>query len=560
MSDTSINIKDTFINAILNNKIILVIIVAYLIAHYLQDVVFTKAIANVTANMPKFIDGININSLIMLLIPYIIALLLFYMSNTVAIKVIPKIELEVIKDTVDQIIDSNRTTKKIVNVNEIMMHIKNIYDIQKIYKLIVTCFIPTLIIIISLIYSVITVDITSGIIVILMILALIILTTQLETDTIDNVYKSEHEYVKMYDDIHDVLNNVDTVVYSDTKDKEMLNIKKSIVNAYKLGYKSEKNNVDTTYILLFLTIVVILGINYITYKLYVKGSIGSEVLLSNVLLSILFMDYYDYCIKEMMNNIIDVGKMFELNKYFSDFKIIKDSDVNTKNITIDRFQNNNLRNILLIKNGDVIFSNVCLNYDKKIIFENLNLQIKGNSKTGLIGPIGSGKSSLLKIMLGIVKYNGDIYVDDQNLKDVTYESIVKNIAYISQHPKLFNRTIMYNLNYGTQYMDDEVIKQIDNMGILSFFDNFPDKFDTKVGKEGSFLSGGQRQFIVLLRSILQNKAILLLDEPTSSLDAKNKNIFMDIIKKLNNKTIIISTHDTQISKIFDRIIDITKYK
>lgn len=565
MSETHIDIKNNFIESILNNKIILVISVTYLVGSYLQDVVFTKAIAKVTSNVTDFIDHININKLIMLLLPYIVALLLFYLSNSVAVRVIPKIELEVINKTIDQVIDSNRTTNKSINVNEIMMHIKNIYDTQKIYKLCISCLIPTLIIIIALVYNVITVDISSGLIIILIIMVLIIITAQLEADTIDNVYKSEKANLDMYEDIHDVLNNIDTIVLSDTKKKEMTNIANTIDIAYKAGHKAEKNNIDTSYLLLFLTLAVILGINYITYRLYKNGSINSTVLLSNVLLSILFMDYYDYCIKEIMNNIIDVGKLLELNTYFSGFNIIKNDSIDTfHNKETNNEETNKLKldkqHNLIIKNGDITFSNISLNYDKKNIFENLNLQIKGNKKTGIIGPIGSGKSSLLKILVGAVKYTGDVYVDGQNLKDHTYESIVKNIAYISQHPKLFNKTIMYNLNYGTKYSDKEVIKKLDDMGLLSFFNNFPDGLNTKVGKEGSFLSGGQKQFVALLRSILQNKPILLLDEPTSSLDTKSRNIFMDIIKKLHNKTIIVSTHDPQISKIFDRIIDIDNYK
>ena len=96
--------------------------------------------------------------------------------------------------------------------------------------------------------------------------------------------------------------------------------------------------------------------------------------------------------------------------------------------------------------------------------------------------------------------------------------------------------------------------------IQQFIDTFPNKFDTIVGSEGSKVSGGQRQFIFLIRALIQNKPIILLDEPTSSLDTKYRTLFIELIKTLKKteKTIIISTHDKLISSLFDSTIDISK--
>ena len=104
------------------------------------------------------------------------------------------------------------------------------------------------------------------------------------------------------------------------------------------------------------------------------------------------------------------------------------------------------------------------------------------------------------------------------------------------------------------------IKMLKELDLLQFFNTFPKGLDTVAGKAGNNLSGGQKQMIALIRSLLQNKSILLLDEPSSSLDKKNKQIFIDLIKKLKNKTIIINTHDENLFDIFDDIIDIENVK
>ena len=148
------------------------------------------------------------------------------------------------------------------------------------------------------------------------------------------------------------------------------------------------------------------------------------------------------------------------------------------------------------------------------------------------------------------------FIDGQNLKDCTYESIVNNIAYISQHPKLFNKSILYNIGYGANdYSEKEITKQLVDYGLMEFINVFPDKLNTIVGKEGTGVSGGQRQFISFIRALIQNKKIILLDEPSSSLDQLSKEILMNLIKNLKNRTIIITTHDKELLPLFDKVID-----
>ena len=162
---------------------------------------------------------------------------------------------------------------------------------------------------------------------------------------------------------------------------------------------------------------------------------------------------------------------------------------------------------LKVTKGNIEFKNISLKYGDKVVFDDISLNVKGNMKIGISGPIGSGKSTLLKMLAGVTEYEGAILIDGQNIKDCTYESLTKYIAYISQHPKLFNQSILYNISYGTDQTEEQVIAKLKSYGLMDFINVFPEKLHTNVGKEGANVSGGQKQFISFIRALIQNKSI-----------------------------------------------------
>lgn len=243
-----------------------------------------------------------------------------------------------------------------------------------------------------------------------------------------------------------------------------------------------------------------------------------------------------------MDLVVNIGKYYESSIYFSDFKEPSKKEVTKKD--------------LIITKGMIVFKNINQKYGDRVIFKNMNLKLEGGKKYGLIGPIGSGKTTLLKMLSGIVPYEGEIFVDLQSFHNVSDHSISKNIAYISQYPKLFNKTIYENISYATDYTKDQVIALLMKYDLMNFIDKFPNKLDTIVGKEGSNVSGGQRQFLAFIRALVQNKKIIILDEPSASLDIETKQILINTLKRLDDRTIIITTHDQQLYPLFDKIIDV----
>jgi ATP-binding cassette subfamily C protein len=548
-TSVNISIDEIMWNALMNNKVIVVSIIPLFIGYYLQDTIFTRTIAGVTSDVPGFVKDLDAKKLIIVLLPYLIALILFYISNIVSTKTMSRIELDAIHELTGKLIESLRTTKKQISVNDLILHIKKVASTKNVYNIFVTYIIPTFIVAIGLIYNFAQNDGSYSLIVIMILVAMMLITTKFEIDSVENAYNTEVSTNNLYDEVHEIMGNIDTVLTSNTIDKELTNVETVKDKTYELSCINELNNNNTTYGLQAMSIVAMLGINYLSYRLYATHKIDGPTFTSTVLLSLLFMDYYNYCIHAIGDLINSIGRYYETREYFKEFKIIKQSQ---KQI--------NDQKTLKVPRGDIQFKHLTLKYENKTVFDNVDLFIGGGTVTGLLGPIGSGKTTLMKALAGITEYEGDIFVDGQSLKECSYESIVENIAYIPQHPKLFNRSIYYNINYGSTYTKDEIYKKLDKLGLTSFINTFQNKLDTIVGKEGSKLSGGQRQFVALIRAIIQNKSIFLLDEPSSSLDTTNKQIFMNLIKNIRGKTIIISTHDKQIMGLFHKIIHVYKLK
>lgn len=540
--EKSIDVNNILYKSVLNNKSLFLSIILLFVGFYLQDTVFTRSVADITRDIPSFVQGADGQKIFMVLLPFVTAIVIFYIAHTIDSSKIPTIELDVMHKLTGEIIESVKTTKRKVNVNEIMSQIKKISGVKNIYKVFTTYIIPAIVVIVSLIYKFLKADTKTGIIIIVMIAILILVTMKLEKSSVTEAYNAEKAHNELHDDIHEVMTNIDTVVTSDTKKKEMQNIDKMKKKTYELSYISEIKNGKTTYGLEIISLIAVVGINYMSYNLYMKEDINTTTMLTIVLLTLLFMDYYNYCVNAIKEVISTVGQYYDAQEYFSNFKIIEE-DTEQEKIN------------LKVTKGNIQFRNISLRYGDKVVFDDISLDVKGNLKVGITGPIGSGKSTLLKMLAGITNYEGDIYIDGQKLKDCTYESTAKYIAYISQHPKLFNQSILYNISYGTEQTEEQVTTKLKSLGLMEFINVFPEKLHTNVGKEGDNVSGGQKQFISFIRALVQNKSIILLDEPSSSLDQTSKQILKDLISKLEGKTILITTHDKELLSIFDHVID-----
>ena len=201
---------------------------------------------------------------------------------------------------------------------------------------------------------------------------------------------------------------------------------------------------------------------------------------------------------------------------------------------------------LKLNNADIKFNNISFSYDKNnIVLKNININIEGGKINALVGLSGAGKSTLLNLIPRIYdKSSGDIIIDNQSIYDVNLSSLRNQISIVDQNTTLFDDTIYNNIIYAKPNATREEVLEASKLSMSEDFINKLDKgFDTLVGENGTRLSGGEKQRISIARAFLRKSKIILLDEPTSSLDSETENKIQLALKKLTeNKTAIVIAH------------------
>lgn len=214
---------------------------------------------------------------------------------------------------------------------------------------------------------------------------------------------------------------------------------------------------------------------------------------------------------------------------------------------------------LILRQPRVDFKNISFQHAdaKQPIFEDFSLSIQPGERIGLVGVSGSGKTTLTKLLLRFADVkDGAVLISDQDIRNITQESLRQNIAYVPQETSLFHRSIAENIAYGKLDATPEEIQRAAKLANAhDFIMELPDGYDTLVGERGIKLSGGQRQRIAIARAILKDAPILVLDEATSALDSESEALIQDALNKLMaGRTSIVIAHRLSTVANLDRII------
>lgn len=214
---------------------------------------------------------------------------------------------------------------------------------------------------------------------------------------------------------------------------------------------------------------------------------------------------------------------------------------------------------LKVENARIEMSHVSFRHDeqKEELFTDFSMVVPAGKSVGLVGVSGSGKSTLTKLLLRFDDVQaGAIYIDGQDIRDVTQKTLREAIAYVPQESSLFHRSVYENIAYGKQDATrEEVIRAARLANADEFIRGLPDGYDTLVGERGVKLSGGQRQRIAIARAILKDAPILVLDEATSALDSESEALIQEALTNLmKGRTSIVVAHRLSTIAGLDEIV------
>ncbi|API87124.1 heme ABC transporter ATP-binding protein/permease CydC [Francisella uliginis] len=217
-----------------------------------------------------------------------------------------------------------------------------------------------------------------------------------------------------------------------------------------------------------------------------------------------------------------------------------------------------LDNKLDVSQFNISFKNVCFGYtSEQPILKDFSLEILENQKVALFAPTGRGKSTIINLLARFWDINnGEILIGNKNIKEFGEDQLRNLMTIINQSPHIFNTTIRENLLLAKSDATDEELKSaLEKVQLKDYLESLPKGLDTWTGELGRHLSGGQQKRLALARAFLQDKPILILDEPTEGLDKQTeKLVFKNLLELMNNKTVIFITHNVNLLEDFDQVI------
>lgn len=207
--------------------------------------------------------------------------------------------------------------------------------------------------------------------------------------------------------------------------------------------------------------------------------------------------------------------------------------------------------------GKIMLDSIFFQYNESPVLKNISLIIEPGKTTAIIGPNGSGKTTIANLILGFyAPQKGCLYADDTPYIELKISELRRYMGVVTQNPILFSGTIAENISYGMQEKQSDQIIHASQLALAhEFISAFPDGYQTIIGEGGALISGGQRQRIAIARALLRNPELFILDEPTNHLDATAVSTVMNNLKTIRKSpTIVIISHNIEIAKDADQII------
>ena len=347
-------------------------------------------------------------------------------------------------------------------------------------------------------------------------------------DSLDNLM---NVYINNESD-NQIQKNTDLEEENKEKMKEIMNIESKVIHI--------------THFITLLTYMICL---FVLYNLVKTSSISGKQAIVIVLILGEFLNNFMYALRTFIHQIVYKMGIIQGSKDFME-KIFTEKPNGTKRDMITK--------------GKIQYKDIKYRYDKskeEFLFTKFNLTIDGGKKYALIGRAGTGKTTIMKMLIGLHKIeDGAIYIDDVNINDVDVDYLRENINYVNQQTKLFNEPIIDNIMYGNDHITKEQVKEkMKKYDLYEIYSEIASGIEGSAGVQGGNLSLGMQKVTMLMRGIMKPSKIVILDEPLAGLDVNTKSRVINLIlNECKDKTVIIITHDHEIVPYLDDVIDLNQ--
>ena len=485
--------------------------------------------------------------LLIIIIVWFVITFLYYLKTSIQERIIPYYPHYLRCLILNNLIDSHRDNYKDVQAGKLIGRILSVTtEIKDALDWNLSQAIPEMLACVVLICYLFYLDKNVGSIMMLSFILIVLLLYSTFNYVFEASVSREKTQLEMCENITDNFDNLLQIYINSQEDEAKdLNNNFSKVYADKLSdQKNREKNISTTTQIIGI-IAYSISLLYI-YNRFAKKDINTSKFITIILVLGNFLGY----MLSNTNGIVTycIAKLGTIQESLSFLREI-----------LKKRESRNLTNV--IKNGNIEFKNVFFKYSEgsKEILKNINLKIAEKDKVAIIGRSGSGKTTCMKMLIGIHKPNsGNIYVDNKDIQDIKFDHLRQNIVYINQRTNLFQDSVLNNIKFGNNVSNTEIEYVIKKYQLETVYAGLNEGLETNTGVNGGNLSLGMQKVTILLRGIFKDSKIIIFDEPLAGLDANTRQKIIKLITEYcNGKTVIIITHDKEILPYMNRIINIS---
>lgn len=372
----------------------------------------------------------------------------------------------------------------------------------------------------------------------------IVITSRKKKKYLEKLTKHQ-DFINTY--LVEGLSNVDTIKGS--------HLEKRLIDKFNIRYK---NFLEAVYSYnLFLELISLVKNNLKEILSLIILGIGSYLVVENKL-DLGNLIIYQSLSFYLLDSVFNITRLLE---EYPEYRLAKDRVEELFMLDNENFKNNYFYLSYKLV-GDIFINNLNYKVGAKVLFSNLSLTIRRGEKVLLTGESGSGKSTLVKTLLKYIEvpYN-TIKIDNIDINHYHLENIRKNITYLTANEYLFNDTIKNNITLSQEYSNEEINKVVEICNINELIQDSTLGLEKRIEENGFNFSNGERQRIILARSIIKKSSIYIFDEALGQIDIHKEKIILEkIFNYLNDKTIIVISHRSNNKKLFDRVLKLERGK